>query len=206
MFTTDDIPVNTPASTTDLGNMSSELSNAVLRLRTDGVDHVIFFELGAELSYFYFPLAESQGYRPKYGIQSYQLPTLLVQNTPTAQFVGAEGIGWLPGDDVNPPDDPGGQAAATCKQLFNAVGLKGGTGRSVYCSDLFFLQAALDRAPSISVDGLRIGTESLGSSYQASGNIGTTFGPGEYDGSSLARQLSYVPSCTCFRYGADIRM
>jgi hypothetical protein len=177
------------------------LSNAILKLRSDGIDHVLAFDLGSELSFFFYPQAESQGYRPRYGLSSYQQMNLLLGNVPHAQFVNSLGVGWSPVLDVAPANDPGSPMAATCKKIYTSVGLKSETGRSLYCDAVFFFKEALTRAPSISVAGLRAGAAALGASFQASYNVGSFFGPGRYDSPAMARDYSFQQSCDCFKYG-----
>lgn len=197
---TDDIAVATPQSTTDLGPMSGQLSNAILKLRSDGVDHVLIFDLGTELTFFLLPQAEGQGYRPRYGFNSYSNMNLLLQNVPHAQLERSLGVGWSPVLDVAPADDPGSPVASMCKSIYHAAGLTSATGRSLYCDTVLFFKAALERATSISAAGMRDGVSSLGTSYQASMLLGTAFDASRYDGASATRDFAYLDSCGCFEY------
>ena len=199
---TDDIAVATPQSTGDLGPMSSQLGNAILKLRSDGVDHVLAFDLGGELSFFFYPQAESQGYRPRYGFSTYQNMTLLTANVPHAQFVNSLGVGWSPQLDVLPANDPGNAMSTFCKQMYNSAGLESIAGHSLYCDAVYFFKDALEKASSISVAGLRDGAAALGTTFQASYLMGSFFGPGRYDAAASSRDFSWVESCQCFRYGA----
>jgi hypothetical protein len=200
---TDDIAVATPQSTTDLGPMSSQLSNAILKLRSDGVDHVLVFDTGAELTFFLLPQAEAQGYRPRYGFNSYQDMNLMLQNVPLPQLEHSLGVGWSPVLDVAPADDPGSAMAAMCKKIFLTAGLTSATGRSLYCDTVYFFKDALEHAPSFTASGLRAGASALGDSFQASMLLGTTFDGTRYDGASMTRDFAYVDSCQCFRYGTS---
>lgn len=71
-----------------------DASNAVLKFRSEGITHVF----GLDQFFFLFALqAESQHYRPRYALNSSNAPGILFgQNTPTAQNVGALGVGTAP--------------------------------------------------------------------------------------------------------------
>ena len=198
---TDDIAVATPQSASDLGAMSSQLNNAILKLRNDGITHVLVLDLGSELSFFLLPQAESQGYRPRYGLSTYQNMNLLMSNVPHVQFHNSRGVGWSPILDVPLTADPGSAMATNCKHIYNAVGLKSDTGRSLYCDVVYFFKDALERAPEISPAGLRAGAAALGSNFQASYSLGTVFDGSRYDGPSMTRDFAFDEGCDCFKYG-----
>ena len=63
-----------------------------------GVTH-LFFDYGAAL---FFPTqSESQTYRPRYGLSSYNfLQPFIMANAPAGQLTGLSGAGWLPVLDV----------------------------------------------------------------------------------------------------------
>ena len=94
-----------------LGAMSAQMSSAVLRFRSAGVSHVLFVTVNNSELWFFMPAAESQGYRPRYGLASYHVPATLPQFVPAAQLHGAVGIGWSPYQDVVESQDPGGRPA-----------------------------------------------------------------------------------------------
>jgi hypothetical protein len=207
---TEEIGVATPQSTGDLGPMSSQLSNAILKLRSSDVDHVLFLDLGQEMSFFFFPQAESQGYRPRYGLSSYQGMNLMLANVPHQQFVNSVGVGFQPSMDMALANDPGGPALAPCKQAYadagfgatNVGGANAVRGRSLYCDAFFFLKASYEKSASTTVSGLRVGADGLGTSFQATMPLGTQFGANRWDGAAVARGYTYFPDCECFKYNA----
>ncbi len=100
----------------------SEMAPAVLRFAGDGVTHVI----AANADLFSFQLAaDSQRYRPRYGITSANAPQTFVEtNSPAGQNVGAMGVGWAPPIDVGDARDPGdvGPDEVQCRKSLAAGG------------------------------------------------------------------------------------
>lgn len=193
--------IKTPASVAAFSDMNVELASAILRFRQARVNRVIFFSTMAEMAIFYFPQAESQGFRPRYGVSSLEYLGRLSADAPDAQLRDAVGVGWLPRFDVAPADDPGGSAAAAqCKEILRQAGLNAGAGRNSRCSATLFLKAALDRAPALNPTGLRLAVEGLGTSFEPAETFTASFGPGRYDGPSTLRFVGFNTQCGCFRY------
>ena len=197
----DQYAVSAAQDSAGLSDMAAQLNSGIVRFRSEAIDHVIFFDLGSELSFFYFPEAEAQGYRPHYGLNSYQAFELLAENAPKAQFAGAIGVGWTPGADVPPAHDPGGNPqAVTCQKAFVAAGLAGGSGRSVLCDEAFLVTTALDATTDLTVNGLRAAIEGLGTSFLAPTAFATDLGPRHHDGAVALRYVKFDGGCGCFAY------
>lgn len=190
----------TPDSAASAGGLFTQASNAVLRFRSAGVTHIILSPSGSAIPFAFMQPAESQGYRPRYALNSLDVPAFLTQNVPLAQLNGALGVGWLPASDlfykevahgVNPAED-----------LCYEITKRNGDEVKRYCDGLFFLKAALDRATEFSPAGLRAAVESLGTGYDSPWTLATRFGPGRFDGGRQMRPLAFVGECGCFRYSA----
>jgi hypothetical protein len=201
--------VNTPQSVPDLGTVGAQLGNVVLNFRSKGVTHIVFAEYNGIIPFFLTPAAESQGYRPRYGWNSLDLPMTQAEasNAGPNQLRRSMTVGWQPMDDVHGIDDKRGGNYALCLKIARDHGIaKGSTknGLRLYmgyaCDSLFFLKAALDRAKALTVDGLRAAVESLGTSYDSAETYATKFGPGRYDGPSAVRFTAYNETCQCYRY------
>lgn len=206
MDLTDEIEIETPDSVAAFGSMNSELSNAVVRLRANGVNRVIFFATHGEMAVFYFQQAESQGYRPTYGLSSMESMRLQSEQGPANQFEDAVGVGWLPQFDVFTDDDPGGSATADlCKRILQDAGLQGGAGRHTHCDNVFFLSTVLDRTPSFDAAGFRSTVERLGDDWEPAATFAAEFGPGRYDGPAGLRYTAWDDGCGCFRYQGGTR-
>jgi hypothetical protein len=85
-----------------------------------------------------------------------------------------------------------------------AAGLDPGEGLS-YCSRLFFLKAALDRAHDITPAGLRAAVDTLGTSFSSAITPTTRFWPGRFDGVGAVRDLYFDSGCKCFKYTGSWR-
>ena len=203
---TDAVAISAPASETDVSNDAAQASSAVLRFRSENIDHVLFLEGAGEIPFLFMPQADAQGYRPRYGLSSYDEPEWLTVNAPLSQLAGALGVGWIPSLDVADTQDPGNPAAALCLQIMKAAGQNVTQDRSHehsafgFCSSLFFLQAAFTGAPSLDPKGLRTRIESLGSTFASALTFSTSFRPGRHDGAATAATLAFDGGCSCFKY------
>jgi len=190
--------------TSDLPRAANEANAAVLQMRRAGVDRVLFLGSGLSLPFVFPTVAESQQYRPQYGITTDDGPDFMATNAPAAQMTGAMAVGWEPQYDVPNSDavlqgDPLWQG---CARLMRAAGFTPRDGRR--CTAVYFLEQALRGAPSLSVAALRAGADRIGARAYSTQNYATYFRPGRYDGVSTVRVLRFAASCTCFRYlGGD---
>lgn len=90
----------------ELHTIGRDTASAVLRFRTAGVDRVVMFASGGGAFLFFANQAESQGYRPWYGISTYDRPAGIVENIPEEQRANIYGAGfWLYGD-ISPSQMP----------------------------------------------------------------------------------------------------
>jgi hypothetical protein len=193
------------------------VSSAVLHMRQDGVNHVLFLENGGLPVLFFMNEAQSQGWHPRYGLNSQDGPEVLVSggDVPSAQMDGAEGIGWLPSADLpyggstaNPYlAAPGvqrclgimsraGQAPTSADSLAIALGT---------CDQLWFLVAAVDAGGQpINASSFVAGVDRLGDSFASVVTIGTELSADQHDGAAEARYYSYGQACGCWSYTGPI--
>ena len=202
---TEEVAITNATTTAVLGNIAAELSNAVLRFRAAGVDHVLFIEAGGVIPFLFFPEAESQGYRPVYGLHSANLPQFHEPDQPE-QLRRSVGIGWMPAEDVNFENDPGDvPRTAECVAILSAAGFEyadriGFSAALGYCDLLLFLETVLESTSDWSSGGFRAAVERLGTSHRSAHTFATSFGPGRHDGPAVVRTLRWVDDCSCFRY------
>lgn len=207
----DEIAITTPAGSAGLGEVAAQLSSAVLRLRSEGVDRIMFIDYSGLLPYFFMPEAESQKYRPRYALTSIDIPHFLEVNVPPAQLAGAVGVGWLPTEDVDFPQDPAGNAPkALCLDLMRQAGqqLPERTTETLalgYCDGIMFLRDALGGGQSASLAALRAGVDALATRYVSPMTFTTAFAPARHDGAASYRLLAFQGQCSCFKYEGGIR-
>ncbi len=85
-----------------------------MRFRNEGVTNVLFLGEGGLYPLFFMRAADTQGYYPKYGLNTDQAPGSVLQRTaPAAQLRNAIGMGWTPILDVDAAHDPGPVNPAT---------------------------------------------------------------------------------------------
>lgn len=113
--------------TGDLGTETSQIQNAVLKFRSDGVTSVAFISFNEGfIAALFAQGAEQQKWRPQYLLTSVALPERGVESqgsalsVPQAQLPQMRGMGWTPISDVGQP--PAGSAAQQaekklCKQM-----------------------------------------------------------------------------------------
>jgi hypothetical protein len=204
------IVVKHPGSVSGFGDSSAQISNGILRMRNAGVDHVMILDDHGMLTFLFMPQAEAQGWRPAYGLNSLNQGTTMMQNAPDGQLPGVTMVGWVPGDDVlDEQDPPGNPTRDLCLGIMKAARIEYPARVAVasalgYCDAFLFLQAALSRAPALTVAGLRAGVDALGESHVSPLGFGTRFGPGRYDGGAGYRALAYDTACQCFSYKGPV--
>jgi hypothetical protein len=169
-------------------------------MRAAGIDRVLFLGSGLSLPYVFPTVAESQGYRPRYGITTDDGPDFMATNAPAAQLTGAMAVGWEPQYDVADSDVVLQHDGLwrTCAQRMKRAGFTPRDGRR--CTGLYFLEQALRGTSVLSADALRAGADRIGSASYSTMNYGTFVGPRRYDGVSAIRVLRFDAACTCFRY------
>jgi ABC-type branched-subunit amino acid transport system substrate-binding protein len=188
----------------DVGRVAGEMQNAVLQFRTANVDRVLTLDYGGSLTYFFMQNAQNQGYQPRYGLNSGSNLAFLEANNMAAQLSGATGIGWLAASDVTAQRQPRTAALLQCLALMKAHGMPAQTTVDYgfqyrACTSVFFLKSLLDRAPSLSPEGLRTALDALGRQPSYSG-FGDTFSAQRPWGAALYRDLVFDSACTCASY------
>jgi hypothetical protein len=205
---TEEIAISSPASLAEFGGAASEMGAAILRLRAAGVNRVIFLENAGIMPFFWLPAAEAQGYHPRYGLSSNDIPTTLSSQNPAAQLKGAQLVGWTPSNDVYPRDRTKTEVFRRCDRIMelgrvNRAGPIYTFFTDAFCDSVFFLQAAVPKMTAGTPEALARATEQLGTSYASPVTFTTRFGPGRYDGAGAVRMGAFVESCTCFRYTSE---
>jgi hypothetical protein len=200
---TDEVRISTPKGVSDFGAMANELNSAVLRMRSKGVTHVMMLENNGIIAFFFLDQAESQGYRPRYGFNSMDVPQVIQKQNGPEQLTGAVVSGWMPTSDYATADHPGGNDAWTrCAAIMEGAGIEP-VGYYVHprCDSFFFLKEALEAGPELTTAGLRAGAEVLGDRFVSAVAVNglTRFGPGLYDGPNAMLPGAYDLDCRCFR-------
>ena len=192
----DEVAFAVPDSAASTGGLFAQASNAVLRFKSEGITHVILSPTGGAIPFVFMQSAETQSYRPRYALNSLEVPAFVTQNVPVAQLTGSLGVGWLPASDLYYKEVAHG--ANPAEDLCYAITKRNGDEVKRYCDGLFFLKAALDHAAQFTPAGLRAAVEAMGTTYNSPWTFATRFGPGRYDGAPgpaprLRRGLLVLP-------------
>jgi hypothetical protein len=198
--------VKYPESTSEYGDVAAAVQSAQLRFAAEGVDRVLFLDAGGGLAFSFMQNAQSQNYRPKYGLQSGSGPNFLQQNFGPDQLSGSVGVGWMPPNDVNWPDIPDNPARKLCREIMAkadqpAQSLADLNAQYNMCSTFFFLRDSLNNAKGVNAKALEAGLGALKSAPSTAANtMGSGFGPDKHWGVQMYQPFHYVDACSCYRY------
>lgn len=196
-------------SVSDLGSIATQMQNAQLRFRSDGVDRVITLDYQGTLQYFFMQSAESQEYRPKYGMASWSDAEFLRANSPEAQLAGSTGIGWMPYYDVPVHQHPVDASRRRCLAAMKAYGVPPikAQGDAILqfraCGEVFFLAELLNTAADLSPAGLATTARSLGTQPSYVG-FAERYGGDKLWGAAGYRDLVHDATCSCFAYRGPV--
>jgi hypothetical protein len=191
----------------DIGGVSGQLQNAILQFRSEGVDRVLWVtSWEATLMLVFANSAESQGYRPGYGVGSGAAPSFLAEELPEDQRAGLRFAGWLPLiDTAQRQRVPEGYAR--CKSLAAKRNLSPTTAvEELYlgavCDSLFLYEAVLsatggNSSPSRVIAAL----PSVASAYASPNVLGSRIDMrSRRDGVAVLAAGGYDVACSCTRY------
>lgn len=187
---------------------AADVSAATLQFKNAGVTNVL--NIGNHPLLF-GAAAESQGWHPKWSVDSDISPVNWVAKVPPAQLAGSLGIGWAPSRDLTSARsvDPVNEAESRCADIMTKAGENPKQAvawqyQLTACGSVFFLQKALEAAPEMTAAGLAAGMVKLGHDYQDPSTWRTNFAAGRTDGLGAYRILSYADQCHCYEYSSDL--
>jgi hypothetical protein len=188
----------------DIDTIGQQVNNAILRFRSRGIDRVTFLEATGLLYVTWTRSAESQAYRPRYGLNSSSYPEALKGLIPPEQLAGTRGVVWNPAYDLAEQGEPAVPPRRdACLRIMADAGLNP-EGRaqvgamSQTCDQIFFSKSALDRATNLSPAGIEGIVNGLGQAYEPALQLAAFHGPGHHDGAGAYVFLRYDEACTCF--------
>lgn len=188
-------------------DLSAQANNAVLRFRSAGVDRLILEPTAAVVPLLFFAAAESQGFRPRYTMTSYDIPAFQNANAPGSQLSGSVAFGWLPAGDVDWEEQPQPlpPAAQRCLDITPSADPPGNGSARRFCDGLLFLKHLFDNGAEPTAAGIRRAVDALGSSYPSAWTYAAELGPGRHDGATTGRLVAYDDGCSCYRITGNDR-
>lgn len=206
--------IGEPDRLSDVGGMSTEINNAILRFRSEGIEHVMIQDYGnALLTLLFMTAAENQSYRPRYGLNSNNGGQVLVGTVPPAQFSEARLVGWNPMFDVpeGEADESMGRSREVCEEIYEEAGitfpdLNARAVSYLHCDQFLSLIAAVDEISGpLTQDALVPAFAELGTTYESALSGPTRLAPDRRYGVARARLAEFSDDCDCFRYSSDWR-
>ncbi len=196
------------AAASDVGPTQTQVQNAVLRFRSEGITHVIGVETNAWLIGFFGVGAASQDYYPRYGYTSDEVLSNVAANVPARALEGARFVGWWPAQDVTDPASYP-TAARRCLTFMRKHGFAISTGNQRgdalgACESISFLERALTAGGEpMSRTSLFTGARGL-RTYQPTNTFRLRITARNYDGVSTIRQGRWDSHCGCFAYTSGL--
>ena len=200
-------------SNSDAGALAAAVSSAVLRFRQDGVTHVIILDERALVTLLFIREANSQGFKPRYGLNTTNGVQVLVDggNLNPDQLNGALGIGWSPSFDITPSQNTdngpySNNARRKCMGLMKAKGFTfaDANAESValdICNSFYFLQLAGNSVSGpLNRDSFIAAVNALGTRFENAGTFVNRFSAAQHDGVAAVRQWKWDSGCSCGKY------
>jgi hypothetical protein len=188
-------------SVASFAQVNAELSAALLKFKSDGVNVVLFTPGGGQGVAAFPGQANAQGFFPKYGLDTADGMLNATGIAPNATMEGAIGISWsiidipLTAQQALPPNPSITKCAewATPSTTFL-------TGASAFCDYLNILQQTLGDAKNTTPATLKKAIAGLGTSFVSSVTYDgkTKFGKDRFTGGTVARVLQYDPATDSF--------
>lgn len=190
---------------------TSESNSAVLQFRGAGVTHTILLDGGAHALVFAVA-AESQGYRPRYGVWTGNGPGVAMElNTPKRQLVGALGVGTAPPLDVVKVSGELTPGGALCRGIMRKGGETYDGKRfaeafafSICDSVRLYAEAAL-AGGGLDGDAFLRGARAVGPAFRPSMSFLSGVSKGYQVLPGAGRDLRFDTGCSCFRYDGPAR-
>ncbi len=213
----DVIRIAPPGGFSDDGAVVAAIDAAVLKLNSDGVDHVILTDGNGSLTLLFNSYAYSQGYFPRYGGgtgNGWQI-LLSAGDLQPKTLNGAMGIGWQPLFDVPYTDHGNAPAGNATRQYCFSVFSKAGTpqgdaqtaGAQAEGCDVLYLLPTVFRGYTgpVNLDVTIQRVNALAGTYALASGLGSRFSPGQHDGAGAYAYLQFQSDCSCFAYAGKVQ-
>jgi len=208
----DIVKVKWPNETSDEHGMVTAVSNAELKFRQDGVNHVILLDASGLLLILFSRAAQGQHYYPRYGLESGSGMQTLESggDVDAQQLVGAVGFSWSPDIDLT-PSAAAKYEPAEMKACLDMIDKRTGqklasqpnaAGIAIsYCDVLYLLKYGIEHAgASITRNTVAAAIEHAGLNYPAVEFLKEFFGPGRHDGAQVGWNMMWDSGCKCTKY------
>lgn len=197
------------AGSADRTAAQQAISNAVLRFKGAGIDHVLFFDVQGGTLTPWAKTATSQQYYPRLGISTNQNPGHLSyagnkkDTDQINRYSTALGVGWSTMMDLAaPPANPTGEL---CTSIMKAAGASTDQTEMFWalCDQLLVFAAAVNAGGELTPAAALAGLEKAENLPSAELAGPPDFSGGRRDGAGVVKFLSFAKDCECFQYSSD---
>jgi hypothetical protein len=189
----------------------ADVSGAVLRFRSEGVNLVVFSSASAIPPLLFMRQANSQGWAPNYALSDADDSNTLGQFVPRQQATKIKGVGAQPISNVAVRDHPHSASEKRCLAIMRAGGVSGNDRRSnltaePYCEALWDFEAIAKRVTgTLTADAFRTAFPSVGRSYAPVMTFSVDFANGRHDNAARYKDFAWKPSCSCIGYTSGLK-
>jgi Tfp pilus assembly protein FimT len=188
-------------------NASDGQSASVNYFNQNGVTHVIVTDV--ELLAFQSS-AQSQQYKPRYGVSSYNALYTNVETSPLAPpgaQNGAMGVGWAPALDVGESQDPhASPGKAACEKVMTA-GKQNLSGKRLaqviaysFCDVIELLQQGASTSGGLTGTALLSGMNAVAPRFATAVGFSMALSADRHFLPGTVRDLFFDTGCSCYRY------
>lgn len=206
--------VTVPQSMAGLSDSGASANSAVLRMRSEGVTHMLVIDgpagvfAGTGLTLLWLKSAGSQSYYPRYGFNDNNSPQSGIDaGLWTADDMrGARVVTWGNSDDTSDKGIAPNAKRKECLDLMAREGIEIANANARYaalraCDYIWFLRSVLGSdARSVTRGAFVDAVGRLGTSYRSPQVFGTRFSSTQRDGIAKVRRMKLDDGCDCFVY------
>jgi hypothetical protein len=184
----------------------ADVSGAVLRFRSEGVNLVVFSSASAIPPLLFMRQANSQGWTPYYALTDADDSNTLGQFVPRTQRERISGVGAQPISNVAVAQHPHSKAEQRCLAIMRAGGENDTNRRSnltaePYCEALWDFEAVAERVTgALSADAFRAAFRTVGTTYAPVMTFKIDFANGRHDNAAAYKRFSWKKDCDCIGY------
>jgi ABC-type branched-subunit amino acid transport system substrate-binding protein len=203
---TDEQEVAPVESVADAIALQTPITNAALRFKAEGINHVIFFENQGAIVYNWEAAETSESYFPRLGVTTND--SVGTKSSPSCSFCGsvvkswtnAVGIGWSPTNDLSTPTV--NATAALCNRIVESAGASAAVAPQfwAYCDQLFVFAAAVNAGGQLTPKAAIQGLSKIKNLTPAELVGPVNYQNGRRDGAGYGQFMAWKMSCECMQY------
>jgi hypothetical protein len=184
----------------------ADVSGAVLRFRSEGVNLVIFSSASAIPPMLFMRQANSQGWAPGYALTDADDSNTLGTYVPRSQAQKIVGVGTQPISNVAVRSHPHTKVEERCLAIMRTGGENDTDRRSnltaePYCEAVWDFEAVAKRVTgTLTADAFRRAFASVGTSYDPVMTFSTNFANGRHTNAAQYKDFAWKSSCGCVAY------